>query len=83
MEVSMTSSDEEAIAELAALRVAVRRLLEVANEQSDEKGQFARNALKKGLADLADVHHWRVPEGTKAKFRMLAQASYRDLFSDL
>jgi CHAD domain-containing protein len=83
MEVSMELNGDETIAELAALRVAVRRLLEVANDQSVEKAQFGRNALKQGLADLTDMDYWRVLEGTKAKFRMLAQASYRDLFSDL
>jgi hypothetical protein len=44
----MELNGDETIAELAALRVAVKRLLEVANDQSVEKGQFARNALKKG-----------------------------------
>ena len=41
----MELNGDETIAELAALRVAVKRLLEVANDQSVEKGHFARNAL--------------------------------------
>jgi hypothetical protein len=54
----MELNGDETIAELAALQVAVKRLLEVANDQSVEKGQFARNALKKGLADLTDIDYW-------------------------
>jgi hypothetical protein len=57
--------------------------MEVANNQSAEPGLFAKNALKLGLSELTDIDNWGVPEGEKAKFRVLAEASYRDLFSGL
>jgi hypothetical protein len=79
----MAFSSEETVAELAALRVAIRMLLDAANLQSAESGLFARNALKVGLAEFADIDRWEVPDGEKAKFRILAEASYRDLFSGL
>jgi hypothetical protein len=75
----MAFSEEETVAELAVLRVAVRQLIEATNLQSIG-GVFAANALKKGLAELDQRG---VPEHEKARFRTLAQASYRDLFSGL
>jgi hypothetical protein len=80
-EAAMAFSDEETIAELAALRVAVRMLLETA--RSSESEGFAKNALARGLAKLNDVDHWGVPEHEKIRIRTLAKKNYQDLFHNL
>jgi hypothetical protein len=82
MEVMMAFSGDETIAELGALRVAVRQLLEVAQAQSIG-GQFAKNALAKGVAELTDLEHWKPPPDKVTMLRTLAEASYRDLLADL
>jgi hypothetical protein len=78
----MALTAEQLVADVAAIRAAVRQLLEVAKNGSIG-GEFAKNALAKGLAELNDVSMWGAPEGLKDALRTDSQRRYRDLFSGL
>ncbi len=81
----MAFSGEDAVAEIAALRAAVRQLIEIANigAAPTGRGSFAKHALKRGLEQLDDVSYWGVTEGLNADFRLDAKRRYSELFSDL
>jgi hypothetical protein len=78
----MAFSTEEAVAELSALRTAVRRLIEAAQAGAIDPA-FASNALKIGLNEIADHEYFDVPDGDRARFRTFAETSYRGLFAGL
>ncbi len=80
----MAVSAEDTWAELVALKVAVRQLIEIANLGAVLRpGSFAEQALRRGLEELADPSFWRIPEGSNAGLRIDAKRRYADLFSDL
>jgi hypothetical protein len=82
MEATMALSEDDVIAELAALRIAVKKLVKVANLGSVRPGEFGKNALKEGLADLVDVSQWDFPDERKPRFREEAEERYRGLFKE-
>jgi acyl-CoA-binding protein len=82
MEAIMAFGADNVVAELAALRMAVKKLIEVANLDSAEPGKFGKNALKEGLAELIDNGQWDIPEERKPKFQEDAKERYRSLFGE-
>jgi hypothetical protein len=81
MEAVMMGEDY-VVAELLALRTAIKKLIKVANIESAEAGEFGKNALKEGLRELIDINQLDVADERKPRLRQEAQERYRSLFEE-
>lgn len=78
-----TKSEINTLAELAALDMAVHRILTYLAKASPDSRLFLAKELELGLDAIGKTHHWSVSHGAQKEVIEIAKARYADIIGSI